>query len=74
LQDILQAVENSPLKQLEESIHAKDREKFVAAYKFTLESCYSCHKAADKPFLRPKVPERAASTIMNFDPEATWPK
>jgi hypothetical protein len=74
LQDILQAVENSPLKQLEDSIKAKDREKFVAAYEFTMTSCYSCHKAADKPYLRPRIPDHPASAMMNFDPNATWPK
>lgn len=74
LQDILQSLENAPLKQLEEAVKAKDREKFVAAYEFTLTSCYSCHKAADKPYLRPRIPDHPASTMMNFDPNATWPK
>jgi len=74
LEDILQAVENGPLKQLEEAVKAKDREKFVAAYEVTLASCYSCHKAADKPYLRPRVPEHPATTIMNLDPHATWPQ
>lgn len=74
LQDILQAVENSPLKQIEDAIKAKDREKFAAAYEFTVASCYSCHKAADKPYLRPRIPEHPSSAMMNFDPNATWPK
>ncbi|MEX2288445.1 MAG: hypothetical protein WD648_15215 [Planctomycetaceae bacterium] len=74
LQDILQAVENSPLKQLEEAIQAKDREKFVAAFEFTLTSCYACHKASDKPYLRPRIPDHPSSAMMNFDPNATWPK
>lgn len=74
LEDILQAVENSPLKQLEEAVKAKDREKFVAAYEFTLTSCYACHKASDKPYLRPRIPDHPASAMMNFDPNANWPK
>jgi hypothetical protein len=74
LGDILQAVENTPLKQLQEAIQAKDRDKFVAAYKFTLEGCYSCHKASDKPYLRPQIPERRAEPTINFDPRADWPK
>ena len=74
LQDILQAVENSPLKQLEDAIKAKDREKFSAAYEFTLTGCYSCHKTADKPYLRPRIPNHPSSSMMNFDPNATWPK
>ena len=74
LKSILEALENSPLKQLEEAIQAKDRDKFVAAYEFTLSSCYACHKASDKPYLRPRIPEHPASTIMSFDPNSTWPK
>lgn len=74
LEDILQAVENTSLKQLEEAIKAQDREKFVAAYEFTLTSCYACHKASDKPYLRPRIPDHPATTIINFDPNATWPK
>jgi hypothetical protein len=74
LKDILQAVENSPLKQLQEAIQAKDADKFAAAYKFTLEGCYSCHKASDKPYLRPQIPERPAEPTINFDPKADWPK
>lgn len=67
-------MENSPLKQLQEGIKAKDREKVVAAYKFTLESCYACHKAVNKPYLRPQIPERPAEPIICFDPRAEWPK
>jgi hypothetical protein len=74
LQDILEAVETTPLKQLEDAIKVKDREKFTAAYEFTVASCYSCHKAADKPYLRPRIPEHPATGMINFDPNATWPK
>ncbi len=74
LQAILQAVENSPLKQLNEAIQAKDRERFVSAYKFTLENCYACHKASDKPYLRPQIPKQPADPMVNFDPDAQWPK
>lgn len=73
LEKILQAVESSPLKQLEEAVAAKDRDKFVAAYEFMLSSCYACHKAADKPYLRPRIPEHPATTSINLDPHATWP-
>ena len=39
LQNILEAVENGPLTQLDGAIKAKDREKFVAADEFTLTTC-----------------------------------
>jgi hypothetical protein len=74
LEDILAAFESSPLAQLQDAITAQDQNKFVAAYKFSLETCYACHKAADKPYLRPQIPTQAAEPTINFDPEATWPR
>jgi len=71
---ILQAWENTPWKQLDESIKAKDKTRFEAAYRFTLETCYGCHKAADKPFIHPQIPTRPETPIVNFDPKAEWPK
>jgi hypothetical protein len=71
---ILQALENSPLKELGAAIKAKDRPAFEKAYRFTLDGCYSCHKAADKPYLRPQIPTAPALPIVNFDPKADWPK
>jgi hypothetical protein len=74
LGDILQAIENSPYMQIGKTIEAKDLAEFEKAYRFTLDGCYSCHKAADKPYLRPHIPERPASSMINFDPHAVWPK
>jgi hypothetical protein len=74
LAEILDAMENTPLKQLQEAIAQKDHEKFVAAYKFSLETCYACHKASDKLYLRPQIPDRPAEPTINFDPKADWPK
>jgi hypothetical protein len=74
LGDILQAMENTPLAQLQAAIEAKDREQFVAAYTFSLETCYGCHKAADKPVLRPQIPTQPAEPTINFDPAADWPR
>ena len=70
---ILEALENSPLKQLEQAIAEKSPDKFVAAYKFTLEGCYACHKASDKPYLRPHIPLHPESQVINPDPKANWP-
>lgn len=73
LGNILEAFENSHLKPLKGSIDAKDLAGFEKAYKVSLTGCYSCHKAADKPFLRPGIPTGPASPIVNFDPKADWP-
>ena len=36
-------------------------------YRHTLEGCSSCHKASDKPYLRPRIPEHPKSRIINFE-------
>lgn len=71
---ILQALENTPLKQLGDAISAKDKSNFDNAYRATLEGCYACHKASDKPFIRPQVPSQPDANIVNFEPTADWPK
>jgi len=73
LMKILEALQNSPLKQLEQAIAEKSPDKFVAAYKFTLEGCYACHKASDKPYLRPHIPSHPETQVINPDPKANWP-
>jgi hypothetical protein len=74
LEDILQSIENSPFMKMGDVVKDQDSKKFETTYRFLVEGCYGCHKAVDKPFLRPHIPERPATTIMNFDPMATWPK
>ena len=74
LKDILQALENSPLKDLGAAIKKKDKTAFEKAYRFTLEGCYACHKAVDKPYLHPQIPTAPPTTIINFDTKVDWPK
>jgi hypothetical protein len=65
---ILEAIENSPMKQLEDSIQAKERARFVTAYEATLAGCYSCHKAVEKDYLQLKIPDHPAEAILDFSP------
>jgi hypothetical protein len=74
LEDILKSIENSPFMQMGEVIKQKDSQKFEPTYRYIVEGCYSCHKASDKPYLRPHIPERPASAMINFEPSADWPK
>src|SRR5882724_10208644 len=74
LKGILQAIDNSLLTEIDGAITNKDEAKFKAAYRQTLEGCYACHNACEKPFLRPQVPSAPSVTILNFDPNATWPE
>ncbi len=74
LKGILDAVDNSFLTEVGKAIENKDSAGFKTAYRQTMEGCYACHKACEKPFLRPQVPSAASATILNFDPAATWPE
>lgn len=71
---ILQSLETSPLKQLGDAIAAQDSASFEKAYRFTLEGCYACHKAADKPYLRPQIPSHPETNVINFDVKPAWPR
>ncbi len=74
LKGILQAIDNSFLTEIDGAITNKDTAKFKTAYRQPLEGCYACHKACEKAFLRPQVPTAPGVTILNFDPNATWPE
>jgi hypothetical protein len=52
----------------------RDSAQFPVAYKAALESCYSCHKSVGRPYLRPQIPKAVPQTIVNLDPNATWPQ
>jgi hypothetical protein len=67
-------IDNGSLTQLKMAIMAKDSKAFDDSYKHLLEDCYSCHKAANRPYLRPQIPTEAAQTIINTDPDASWPQ
>jgi hypothetical protein len=74
LRGILEAVDNSLLSAIQKAIQAEDTSKFANAYGLTLEGCYSCHKASEKPYLRPQIPLTPPQPIINFDPDAKWPQ
>ena len=74
LKGIFDGVETGVLSALKEAIEKKDRDQFVTSYRQTIEACYACHKASDKPFLRPMIPLTESQSIINPDPNATWPQ
>jgi hypothetical protein len=71
---IFESIDTSAFKAVADSIQAQNSAAFAAAYRVTLESCYACHKASGKPYLRPAVPTEPAQSIINFDGAATWPQ
>ncbi len=74
LQAIFDAIDSSSFAAVKEAIAQKDLAKFSAAYKVALESCYACHKASSKPYLRPMIPLAPPQPLINFTPEAQWPQ
>ena len=74
MQAIFDGIDNGTLPLVRKAIDAKDSKEFAVQYKRLLEDCYSCHKAAARPYLRPMVPVTGAQPILNLDPAATWPQ
>jgi len=68
LAEILDPIDKTSLQQVGDAIKAKDSPQFVEAYKQMLDSCYACHLAAGKPFLRLQIPQQPEAPIVKFDP------
>jgi hypothetical protein len=74
LRGILEAVDNTMLSEIQKAIEKQDVRTFADTYKQAIEGCYSCHKASEKPYLRPQIPEQPEARMINFDPDAKWPE
>jgi len=74
LKNIFDAIDTTSMASLKQAVEKKDSVSFGVAYRQMLESCYACHKASGKPYLRPAIPTVPPQTIMNYDPAATWPE
>lgn len=68
LQEILDPIDKTSLQQVGDAIKAKDSARFVEAYKQMLDSCYACHLASAKPFLKLQIPQQSEVPIINFEP------
>ena len=74
IKSIFDAIDTSSMAAVKTAIDHKNVTEFNAAYKTMLESCYSCHKSAGRPYIRPQIPTAQAQSILNMDPNATWPQ
>ena len=74
MQGIFDGVDTSSLAAVKTAIEKQDSAQFAASYRTMLESCYACHKAVGRPYLRPMLPQTQVMPILNFDPNATWPE
>ena len=68
LADILDPIEKTALEEVHKTIREQNGAQFPAVYTQMLESCYACHVAAGKPFLRLQIPQQPEVPIMRFDP------
>lgn len=68
LTEILDPIDKVSLQQVGDAIKARDSAKFVETYKQMLDSCYACHLAVGKPFLRLQIPQQPEVPIIKFDP------
>jgi len=71
---IFDGIDKGSLTRVKQVIDSKDAKQFPVEYRRMLEDCYSCHKTANRPYLRPMVPATGAQPIVNLDPEADWPQ
>ena len=74
LQGIFDGIDTSSLAMVKDAIAKKDGVGFDKDYKIMLESCYSCHKSVGRPYIRPQIPTAQVQSIVNMDPNATWPQ
>jgi len=74
IEGIFDGIDTSSLMDVKNAIAMKNGVQFASTYKIMLESCYSCHKSAGRPYLRPQIPKVAMQSILNYDPNATWPQ
>jgi hypothetical protein len=74
IQGIFDGIDTSSLAAVKTAIEKHDSVQFAATYKTMLESCYSCHKSVGRPYLRPMMPQAQVQSVLNFDPNATWPE
>jgi hypothetical protein len=71
LKGILDGVDSSFLTAVDRAVSAADLNGFTTAYRQTLEGCYSCHTAAEKPYLRLHIPEQPEARMIEFAPTST---
>lgn len=68
LQPYADALVKGPLAELKAAVDKQDGAGFEKAYETTLGACYACHVASGKPYLRLRIPEVPAASIVQFAP------
>src|SRR5713226_8862706 len=71
LRPILDGLERTLFADLRKALDQQDARGFPDLYQRALVGCYSCHQAAEKPYLRPRIPDQPEARIIDFDPNST---
>jgi len=71
---IFDGIDTSSLAMVKDAIEKRDSAAFASAYKTMTESCYACHKSVGRPYLRTMIPTVQVQSVINMDPNATWPQ
>lgn len=58
---------------LQKALDQQDARGFPELYRRGLVGCYAGHQAAEKPYLRPRIPDQPEARILDFDPNSTGP-
>jgi hypothetical protein len=67
---IAQALDNTQLTQFKEAIGKKDVDRCGKLYNETMQGCFACHKASEKPYLVLRRPEAPEVNVINFSADA----
>src|SRR3546814_527274 len=63
-------LKDSSFADLKKTIDGKNEAGFENAYKTVLVGCHSCHQAAEKDYLKPHVPDRPATGLIEMKPSS----
>lgn len=69
LQAMWQTIDAGYFVPLKTTISNKNGAAFSEQYKLTMNGCYACHVAAEKPYLRPHIPDAPASQMIEMKPQ-----
>jgi hypothetical protein len=73
LQPILKGIEQTSLAEIKVAVSQQNTKAFELAYRKLVGQCYGCHAAAEKPFLRVRIPQPPGSRMIQPDPKAQLP-
>jgi hypothetical protein len=65
---ILDGLQNGVMDKLKASVVNRNQKEFQQAYRATAEGCNSCHQAAEKPYLKVRVPARMGELPLDLKP------